>query len=116
MSMVSAFRPKTLKRFIGRIRIAILAIASLLLMANPGHAAQGIYSEEVVVGTHVDLSGPLSAWGIAVRNGIEMAFEEANEAGGVNDRRLGRLTLRQSFTERIDHACLISRTIDVNAG
>ena len=84
--------PQTLKRLIGRIRIAILAIASLLLTANPGHAAQGVYSEEVVVGTHVDLSGPLSAWAIAVRNGIEMAFEEANEAGGVNDRRLRLIT------------------------
>ena len=90
--MVSAYTPKTLKRPIGRIGIAIFAFASLLLTASAGHAAQGIYSEEVVIGTHVDLSGPLSAWGMAVRNGIEMAFEEANEAGGVNDRRLRLIT------------------------
>ncbi len=64
-----------------------LAFAALLTFpASQSDAAQGIYSEEVVIGTHADLSGPLSVWGEAVVNGIEMAFEEANETGGVNDR------------------------------
>ena len=60
--------------------------ALMMFPASTSDAAQGIYSEEVVIGTHADLSGPLSTWGEAVVNGIEMAFEEANEAGGVNDR------------------------------
>jgi ABC-type branched-subunit amino acid transport system substrate-binding protein len=49
-------------------------------------AAQGVHADEVVVGTHADLSGPLRNWGTSVRNGLEMAFAEANEAGGVNGR------------------------------
>lgn len=99
-----ASTPKTPNRHIGRAhivisRIAILALASLLLAASPGQAAQGIYAEEVVVGTHVDLSGPLSSWGVAVRNGIEMAFEEANEAGGVNNRTLRLVTKDDGYVE-----------------
>jgi len=35
--------------------------------------------EEIVVGTHVDLSG-VEAMGTAVRNGLTMAIEEANKA------------------------------------
>lgn len=71
----------------GRTRFfAALAVIFGSLLPAPSFAAEGVYSEEVVVGTHVDLSGPLASWGAAVRNGIEMAFAEANEAGGINGR------------------------------
>ena len=48
---------------------------------------------DIAIGTHVDLSGPLSSWGRAVRNGLVMAIAEANSQGGVNGRRL-RLVVR----------------------
>jgi len=48
--------------------------------------ALGVLAKEIVVGTHVDLSGPLKPWGTAVRNGLTMAIEEANKAGGINQR------------------------------
>ena len=51
-------------------------------------AAQGVLAQEVVIGTHVDLSGPLAPWGAAVRNGLTLAIEEANRAGGVNGRTI----------------------------
>jgi branched-chain amino acid transport system substrate-binding protein len=106
MSIMCASTPKTPNRHIGRAdivisRIAILALVSLLLTASPGQAAQGVYADEVVVGTHVDLSGPLSSWGVAVRNGIEMAFEEANEAGGVNNRTLRLVTKDDGYVEEL---------------
>ena len=86
MTLLSAFASKKIKRHLhsGALNIAFAAL--LMLPASQSDAAQGIYAEEVVIGTHGDLSGPLSVWGEAVVNGIEMAFEEANEAGGVNDR------------------------------
>jgi ABC-type branched-subunit amino acid transport system substrate-binding protein len=43
---------------------------------------------ELRIGTHLDLSGPLASWGVAVRNGIQMAFDEANERGGIHGRSL----------------------------
>ncbi|HEY2069003.1 MAG TPA: ABC transporter substrate-binding protein [Rhizomicrobium sp.] len=43
---------------------------------------------EVVVGTHVDLSGPLSPLGIAVRNGLQLGFDDGNARGGAWGRKL----------------------------
>ena len=50
-------------------------------------------AQEVTIGTHLDLSGPLAPWGEAVHNGLTLAFDEANEEGGVNGRRI-RLVVR----------------------
>jgi len=45
-------------------------------------------SHEILVGTHLDLSGPLSPWGQATHNGLRMGIEEANAAGGMNGSRI----------------------------
>jgi len=81
-------------RFAGDPRSARSAIAAAVLTLCPATQAiaqtgvQGVLAHEVIVGTHVDLSGPLSPWGKAVKNGLTMAINEANEAGGVNGRAI----------------------------
>lgn len=72
-------------------RLRFLAAVMFSLGAascGEGGSSEGVSESEIVVGTHVDLTGPISGWGVAVRNGIEMAFAEANEAGGVHGRML----------------------------
>ena len=86
MTVPSRFALIAMKRHHQRGVLCFVLAALMMSPAIPGNAAQGINSGEVLVGTHVDLSGPLSSWGQAVVNGIEMAFEEANQAGGINDR------------------------------
>jgi branched-chain amino acid transport system substrate-binding protein len=49
---------------------------------------QGISPTEIVIGTHQDLSGPIKVWGVPVSNGMKMAVEEINAAGGINGRKL----------------------------
>jgi ABC-type branched-subunit amino acid transport system substrate-binding protein len=67
----------------------MLAVLFLLIcFSTPALAAPGVTANEVVVGTHVDLSGPLSPVGTAVRNGLRMAFDEIDAKGGVNGRKL----------------------------
>ena len=61
-------------------------------------AAQGVLAQEVLVGTHVDLSGPLAPWGAAVKNGLTLAIDEANRAGGVNGRTI-RLIVKDDVYE-----------------
>ena len=48
----------------------------------------GVSDDEVVFGTHTDLSGPISIYGTESVNGIRMRFDEANEQGGVHGRTL----------------------------
>jgi ABC-type branched-subunit amino acid transport system substrate-binding protein len=55
------------------------------------------HASEIVIGTQVDLSGPLSGLGTAVRNGLVMAFDETNAAGGVNGRRLRLIAIDNGY-------------------
>jgi ABC-type branched-subunit amino acid transport system substrate-binding protein len=71
-----------------------LAVAALALTHLPASAQttkitnEGISPTEIVIGTHQDLSGPIKGWGVPVSNGMKMAVEEINAAGGVNGRKL----------------------------
>ena len=58
--------------------------------AAPAVAAAdvGVHEDEVVLGTHADLTGPVSIWGNGMVNGARMRFDEANDAGGVHGRRI----------------------------
>ncbi|MCK1417359.1 ABC transporter substrate-binding protein [Bradyrhizobium sp. CW4] len=49
---------------------------------------EGISASEIVIGTHQDLSGPIKGWGVPVSNGMKMAVEEINAAGGVQGRKI----------------------------
>ncbi|HKD22060.1 MAG TPA: ABC transporter substrate-binding protein, partial [Rhizomicrobium sp.] len=57
-------------------------------------------ANEIVVGTHVDLSGPLSGLGTAVRNGLQLAFDEFNAAGGINGRTLRLIVADNGYDAR----------------
>lgn len=61
---------------------------SLLLLSAPAFAGPGVTPTEVVVGTHVDLSGPLAPMGTAVRNGLEMGVDDANAKGQMWGRKI----------------------------
>src|ERR1700709_2953329 len=71
-----------------------LAVGALALTHLPAGAQQtkvtdqGISPTEIVIGTHQDLSGPIKVWGVPVSNGMKMAVEEVNTAGGINGRKL----------------------------
>lgn len=77
-----------------------LAVSALALTCLPATAQtkvtnEGISASEIVVGTHQDLSGPIKGWGVPVSNGMKMATEEVNAAGGVNGRKI-RLVVEDS--------------------
>lgn len=55
---------------------------------NLGASDQGVTAEEIVLGTHTDLSGPVAIWGVGTINGARMRFDAANEAGGVHGRKI----------------------------
>jgi branched-chain amino acid transport system substrate-binding protein len=79
--------------------IAALAGAAFVLSAPMALAQvkttnQGITDTEIVVGSHQD-PGPIKTWGVSVANGMKMATEEINAAGGVNGRKI-RLIIEDS--------------------
>jgi ABC-type branched-subunit amino acid transport system substrate-binding protein len=70
------------------LAVGALALTHLPAFAQTKVTDQGISPTEIVIGTHQDLSGPIKVWGVPVSNGMKMAVEEINAAGGINGRKL----------------------------
>src|SRR5437764_13367498 len=67
---------------------AAIALGAGSAAAQTRVTNQGITDAEIALGTHQDLSGPIKGWGVAVANGMKMAAEEINAAGGVQGRKI----------------------------
>ena len=65
----------------------ILAACTLCLAGSQAIAA-GVSDTEVVLGTHIDLSGPAASGMPMLRNAMQMRIDEANAAGGIHGRKL----------------------------
>lgn len=57
-----------------------------------GQATPGVFDDRVLFGQSAAFSGPAQALGHAMRLGIEAAFEEQNQAGGIHGRMLELVT------------------------
>ncbi len=62
------------------------ALASSSALAQ--FKTQGVTDTEIVIGTHMDLSGPIKSWGIPASNGAKLAVEQINASGGINGRKI----------------------------
>lgn len=67
-----------------------LIAAALAVLGIPAKAAdvRGVTDKEILIGTYTDLSGVTAMWGVNNSNARRMAFDEANEAGGINGRKI----------------------------
>lgn len=68
--------------------VAAAAALSLGPAAVQAQQVQGVSADEVRIGVHLDLSGPITFWGVPMRNGHMMRAEELNEKGGVHGRKI----------------------------
>src|SRR5260370_21774547 len=76
-----------------------MAIAAAASLVTAGASAQtrGGTSTEIVFGMHTDLSGVAATYGVSSSNGVKMRFDEINEAGGVNGRKIKVIIEDQSY-------------------
>ena len=70
------------------LAVGALALTQLPAFAQTKVTNEGITPTEIVVGSHQDLSGPIKVWGVPVSNGMKMATDEINAAGGINGRKI----------------------------
>src|SRR6266496_278430 len=63
-------------------------LATVLLAGAPALAQQGITATEIVIGDVEPLTGPPALLGVAASIGHKIAIAEANNAGGINGRRI----------------------------
>ena len=69
---------------LNRRNILIASVAAAAGIAQ----AQTVSDTEIVIGTHIDLSGPAAAGMPMLRNGMQMKIDEVNAAGGVHGRKI----------------------------
>ena len=67
--------------------MATVAAVALTFPATAGDNAR-ITDTEIPIGTYTDMSGVTAVWGVNDVNAYRMAFDEANEAGGINGRKI----------------------------
>lgn len=70
------------------LAVGALALTQSSAFAQTKVTSEGISPTEIVIGSHQDLSGPIKGWGVPVSNGMKMAADEINAAGGVNGRKI----------------------------
>ncbi|MFH1135491.1 MAG: ABC transporter substrate-binding protein [Pseudomonadota bacterium] len=68
--------------------IFLLVVGLLSLFAMPLWAEDGVTDDEIVIGSHQDLSGPIAGWGVQVKMGLELRAKEINDAGGIHGRKI----------------------------
>src|SRR5690242_12058609 len=69
-------------------RLFTLCIATLIVGALSTTTGCGKKSDEITVGAFLSLSGSDSTFGTDTRDGIELAVEQTNEAGGVKGKKV----------------------------
>jgi branched-chain amino acid transport system substrate-binding protein len=72
--------------------LSITALFTILACERRGGPANGGESGPILVGYYGDLSGRTSCFGQSTINGVEMAADEINKAGGINGRQIKIIT------------------------
>ncbi len=81
-----------------RSMFAVIAACSVWAMSWPAHAqTTGVTDKEIVIGALGPLTGATSFMGVPGRDGMQLAIDEINAAGGVNGRKL-KLDFEHAFT------------------
>jgi branched-chain amino acid transport system substrate-binding protein len=68
--------------------ILAAAAVSLAVGIGPAAAERGVTDTEIKLGNSLDLSGPITFWGVPMRNGYLMRVDEQNAKGGVHGRKI----------------------------
>ena len=67
--------------------MAAATVAASLATAASAQT-RGVTASEVTFGMHTDLSGVAATYGVSSSNAVKMRFDEINDGGGINGRKL----------------------------
>ena len=69
-----------------RITLSILAVAAAVCVVLAFGACSGSKSDTIKIGGLYPLSGPVAVYGVEAKNGVALAIEEINAAGGIDGK------------------------------
>jgi branched-chain amino acid transport system substrate-binding protein len=95
-----------------RTIIALLMITTLLAaLACERRGAGTSATDEIVVGYYGDLTGRTASFGTSTKNGVEMAVDEINKAGGIMGRKV-RVIVEDDQGEPNKAATVVSKLVN----
>jgi branched-chain amino acid transport system substrate-binding protein len=74
-----------------------IAVAAITAASSVSAQQRGVTANEVVFGMPTDLSGPAATYGVSSSNGVKMRFDEINEGGGIEGRKLKVIVEDQAY-------------------
>lgn len=78
------------------LALAIVSISNIFVGSSAG-AEPGVFDDRLVFGQSAAFEGPAAALGVGMREGILAAFNEANQKGGVNGRKLQLISYNDGY-------------------
>lgn len=76
---------------------ALTALPAGVALAQYENKAEGVAKSEVVIGSSIALSGTLAYMGKAIEEGMNVYFDQVNQGGGVNGRKIKLVTYDDEF-------------------
>lgn len=77
-----------MKRVKVGMAVLVIVVSFFLVFGGSAIAENGVTDDEIVIGSTMDLSGPIAFAGQTIRNGALMYFKYINEQGGINGRKI----------------------------
>lgn len=74
------------------MKSSLVIVAGIVMWAGSVHAAAPV-ENPILVGHYASLTGPEATFGVSTDNGIKLAVEELNAAGGIKGRTVKLVTL-----------------------
>ncbi len=71
-----------------KLKLAAALMGATALSVAGTAQAGGVTKDEILLGTHSVMSGPVAVWGVPSVNGMRMRFEEVNAKGGIHGRKI----------------------------
>jgi branched-chain amino acid transport system substrate-binding protein len=79
------------------VKTATIAAAAASFVTAASAQTRGVTATEVTFGMPTDLSGVAATYGVSSSNGVKMRFDEINDAGGINGRKLRVIVEDQGY-------------------
>ena len=79
------------------VKTATIAAAAVSFVTAASAQTRGVTATEVTFGMPTDLSGVAATYGVSSSNGVKMRFDEINDAGGINGRKLRVIVEDQGY-------------------
>jgi len=74
-----------------------LAVACSMMFSLLAHGEPGIDDKNILIGMSAPFSGPIAGYGKQMQYAIQASFEQINQAGGINGRKLQLLALDDAY-------------------